>query len=116
VALKQPLGVILVAIGGDGKDGVAGGEHAPQRALGALQPPAGLVHVQVLALAHAREQVLVGMLEGICCAREDLLDRAGADARAEQLFEQLGHIAAAHAVARREHPDSGFKAWTEGAL
>ncbi len=53
----------------------------PHRALGALQPPAGLIQVHGLASAHAREQLLVGIPQSIGSAREDRVDAAGADAR-----------------------------------
>lgn len=69
---QQLLGVILVTVGGEVKYGMAGSEHPPQRALGALQPPAGLVHVQAVAGAHQREQVFVGSFQGIARAREGI--------------------------------------------
>ena len=43
---EQALGVILVAIGGDRKEGVALGEGTPQRAALPGGAPAGLIHVQ----------------------------------------------------------------------
>jgi hypothetical protein len=70
--------MILVAARGDLKDRDLLVEGAPQRALGATQPPTGLIHVQVCAATGVIEQVLVGLGERLAGARQDLIDRAGA--------------------------------------
>ena len=107
--------MILVAVSRDVEDRVAGREHAPQSTLGAFQPPASLVHVHGLARAHAAQQLLVRVLERARRARQDRVDRTGADACTEQLFDQLHDIAAADAVACREHSHGSFKARPERA-
>ena len=66
--------------------------------------------------AHAREQILVGILQSVGGAREDGVDRAGADARAEELFAELDHVAAAHAVAYRQRRDSRLQTRPESAI
>ena len=61
---------------GDLEHGVAVAEGAPQRALGAFEPPAGLVHVQGLGGADALKQVVVGVGERVGDTGEDRVDRA----------------------------------------
>jgi hypothetical protein len=57
---EQPLGVILVSVRGEMKEGVAAGEHATLRATLAGGAPAGLVHVRALTGAHALSELLAG--------------------------------------------------------
>ncbi len=60
-------------------------------------------------------RLLVWTLQRGSCARQDRVDRAGADTRTKQLFDQLHPVAAADTVACREHRDSRFKARPERA-
>ena len=113
---EQALGAILVAVAGEVKEGVTVGEHSPQRALLAGGAPAGLVHVQALAGAHALSQILIRVFERPRGALQDRLDRAGAQARAEELFAELHDIAARYAVAHRQRRHGRFKARAEGAV
>ena len=61
--------MILVAVGGDVKEGVTlvNMPHSARRCAGSA--PAGLVHVQALAGAHARSQLLVGVRQRLAGAR-----------------------------------------------
>jgi hypothetical protein len=68
--------VILVTVWGERKEGVAAGEHAPQRAALPGGSPAGLIHVQALAGAHTLSQLLVGLRQRLAGALEDRLERA----------------------------------------
>ncbi len=113
VARKEPFGVLLVPAGGDGKDGVAVGEHAPQRALAAFQSPARLVHVQALTSAHTPEEILIWFLQRVRGAGQDRLDRASANTRAEELFAELHDISAADAVTHRQRRHGRLQARPE---
>jgi hypothetical protein len=73
--------VIFVTARRDREHGVTVGERPPQRALGALQAPAGLVDVQRVGAADAVKQIGVGLGERIAGAGEDRVDRAGRDRR-----------------------------------
>jgi hypothetical protein len=55
------------------------GEGAPQRALGALQAPAGRVDVQRVGAPDAVQQIAVGLGERLAGRGEDHVDRAGRD-------------------------------------
>ena len=61
------------------------------------------------------EQVLVGSFEHRGCSLHDGVDRAGRDAGAEQLAEQLCGIASGDAVAHREGNDRRLQTRAEGA-
>jgi hypothetical protein len=54
---KQGLGLALVAVGGDAKDGGPPGESAPQGALAAAGAPAGLIDVDRRGGADVVEQL-----------------------------------------------------------
>lgn len=95
------------------KEGVAAGEHAPQRAALTGGAPAGLVHVHALTGAHTLSELLVGLRQRLAGALEDRLDGAGAQAHPEQLFAELHNITAADAVAHRQHRHSRFKTRAE---
>ena len=99
----------------DAQDRVAIGEGAPQRAPLPSGPPAGLVHVQRPGATNALEQISVGIDERVGDPLEDRIDRAAADARAEELLAALHDVAARDAVAHRQHRDSGLKARPERA-
>ena len=62
---EQTPGVILMAIWGDGKEGVAIGECAPQRATLTGSAPAGLIHIQSPRIADPREQILIGLCQSV---------------------------------------------------
>src|ERR1019366_1841867 len=94
---KQLFSVLLVPVGGDGEDGVAVGEHAPQRALAAFQPPARLGPAPARAGTHPAEEILIWVLQRIPGAGQDRIDRARADTNAEELFTELHHITTADA-------------------
>ena len=74
--------MIVVTACGDLQDRVALGEHAPDRALGAAQPPAGLVHVDRPGRTDLVEQVLARLGQRVGGAGEDRVDRPGTDPRA----------------------------------
>ncbi len=112
---QQLAGVILVAVGADAQHGVAVGERAPQRASLAGGAPAGLVHVQRVGGTNTLEQIGVRVHERAGDALEDRVDRARADASAEQLLAQLDDIAARDAVAHRQHRHRRMKARPERA-
>src|SRR3954447_8213771 len=102
------LGVVVVAAGGDLKDRVTLGEHAPKRALASAESPAGLVHVDRARRADTRKDVVAGLGQRVGGPREDRVDHAGADARSKQLLAELDEVAAADAVADRQHRDRGL--------
>lgn len=52
----------------------------------------------------------------VCGPGEDRVDRARADARPEQLFGKLDHVAAGDAVAHRQRDKRRLQARAEGAL
>jgi len=60
-------------------------------------------------------QVLAGDGEGLCGASGDAIDRACADARAEELFGELGRVAAGDAVADRQRRHRRLQPGAEGA-
>ena len=94
---------------------MAAGEHSPQRAALPGGAPAGLVHVQALAGAHALSQLLVWLRQRPASALEDRLDRAGAQAHTEELFAELHDIAARDTVSHRQHRHGRFKTRTKRA-
>ena len=94
---------------------MAVGKRAPQCALVALQPPAGLVDVDVRRAADLGQELVVGHLQRVAGALQDRLDAAGADPRREQLLAQLDDVTARDAVAHRQRHDGGLQARTEGA-
>jgi hypothetical protein len=71
--------VIFVTAGCDREHRVLLAEGAPQRALGALQAPPGLVDVQGVGAPDTPEQIGVGLGECIAGPRQDRVDRAGRD-------------------------------------
>jgi hypothetical protein len=82
-----------MAIGLDGKVGVAPVEDAPQCAALASGAPAGLIHIQRLACTQMSEQIVMGLGQRMPGAVEDRVDRTRADARTKQLFAKLRDIA-----------------------
>ena len=62
------------------------------------------------------EQVLVGLVEGQGRALQDRLDRARADARSEELSDELDRVTARDAVSDREGDDRCLEARAEGSL
>ena len=66
---EQVLGVILVAVGGDLKEGVAMSERAPQRAPLTGGAPAGLIHVQRLCASARARADRHGARSSACAAR-----------------------------------------------
>src|SRR3954468_19932678 len=73
------LGVVVVAAGGDLKNRVTLGEHAPYGALAPAESPAGLVHVDRARRADTRKDVVAGLGQRVGGPREDRVDRAGAE-------------------------------------
>ena len=112
---EQFAQVLLVAIRGDLEDGDLLGERAPQRALAALQPPAGLIDVERPGAAHPAEQLLVGLLERVTGAVEDRVDRADRDPGAEQLLAELDEVAARDTIADRQCRERRLQARPERA-
>ena len=80
---EQLAQVLLVTVGGDHEHCDLRGEGAPQRALAALEPPAGLIDVQRFGAAHLASQLFVRLLERVTGAGKDRVDRAGRDPGAE---------------------------------
>jgi hypothetical protein len=112
---EQRLGAILVAVSFDREVGVALIEEPPQRAPLTGGAPASLIHVQRLRGAQSLEQVVVGAGERVRGAREDRVDRARADAAAEQLFAELHRILARNTVSHRQRRHRRFKARAKAA-
>jgi hypothetical protein len=104
-----------VATFGDAKDRGAAGEHAPERAPAAAQPPAGLVDVEGRGGADVPEQILVGFVERLSGVLHDGVDRARGDRGSEELSDELDRVAAGDAVAHREGGDRRLQARAEGA-
>jgi hypothetical protein len=61
------------------------------------------------------EQVLVGLVEGQGGALQDRLDRARADARCEELSDELDRVTGRDAVSDREGDDRCLQARAEGS-
>src|SRR4051795_11210560 len=84
--------------------------------MASAESPAGLVHVDRARRADTRKDVVAGLGQRVGGPREDRVDRAGADARSKQLLAELDEVAAADAVADRQHRDRGLIARPERAL
>src|SRR3954471_18582227 len=84
--------------------------------MASAESPAGLVHVDRARRADTRKDVVAGLSQRVGGPREDRVDRAGADARSKQLLAELDEVAAADAVADRQHRDRGLIARPERAL
>ena len=107
--------MILVAIGGDREEGVASvnAPHSARRCPAVRQPVSSMFRPARRARAG---QVLMGLCQRPRGARARIASTAaGADARAEELFGELDHIAAGDAVAHRQRRDGRLQARAEGA-
>jgi hypothetical protein len=78
------------------------GERAPEGALAAPQPPAGLVEVDRRRVPHVRLELLVGSLERVPGALHDRVDRSDRELDSEQFAGELGRVAAGDTVANRK--------------
>ena len=74
-----------------------------------------LVDVDGRRGADVPDQVLVGLVEGRDGALQDGLDRARADARSEELTDELDRVTPRDAVPDREGGDGRLQARAEGA-
>jgi hypothetical protein len=110
---EQLAQVLLVTTGGDCEDRDLLAERAPERALAALQPPAGLIDVQCSGAAHPVEQPLVGLLERVAGSGEDRVDRTARDAGAEELLAALDQVTTRDTVANRQCHDRRLEARPE---
>ena len=115
VVSEQLAQAVLVTIGRDLKHRDAVGEGAPQSALAAAQAPPGLIDIDVRRSAHPPEQLLMRLGQCVAGASEDVIDRAAADPRAEQLLAQLHGVAARDPVAHRQRRDRCLQARPERA-
>src|SRR5271170_4637402 len=98
-----------MTVGGDLEIGVLVGERAPQRSLGSMQTPAGLIHVQMPACAHRVKQILVGFGEGARDPGEHPSNGASRQTRLEELFAELDRVTTRDTVADRERRDRGLQ-------
>jgi hypothetical protein len=112
---EQRLGLALMAVGSDAKECRVRGERAPERAPAATQALTGLIDVDRRRSADVTEQVIVGLLKRRGRASHERIDRAGGDAGAERLAQQLGSVAAGETVTHRQGRDRRLQAWAEGA-
>ena len=88
--------------------------HSARRCPAVRQPVSSMFTAP--APRSALQQVRVGLGERVAGAREDRVDRAGADPRAEQLLAELHDITARDTVAHRERRDGRLKTRAERAL